>query len=135
MKKSDPIEPKFSLNASSINKILNSIPKTTRCFQTSNDGGYDGDLIGTVGYFLSQLPKALHENGSAMWNVGDRTVLLVEAVFISAHEVTPRADDDEVCVLLVYWETNQNFKFPVLGTRNASERLGAIDLSTNRRDR
>ena len=112
-------KPKFSLNASTLFKILKTIPSETRLFQTTNDGGYDGDFVGTVKEFLSLLNLTEKNSGDLMWNVHDRTVLLIELTFIVVDEIVPYEDDrsDEHCVLLMYAETDQNLDLPRIGTK------------------
>ena len=113
-------KPKFSLNASTLFKILKTIPSDTRVFQTTNDGGYDGDFVGTVKEFLSLLNLTEKSSGDLLWNVHDRTVLLIELTFIFAGEILPYDSDvfdDEHCVLLMYGETDQNLDLPRIGTK------------------
>ena len=115
----DPKKTIFSINAATLFKILKAIPSDTRLFQTTNDGGYDGDFVGTVKEFLSLLNLTENSSGDLMWNVHERTVLLIELTFIFVGELVPYEDDcyDEHCVLLTYGETDQNLDLPRIGTK------------------
>ena len=122
----------FFLDAASAFNILKAIPDHTRCFQTHQEGGYDGDFVGTVKEFVSTLEVVEKTCGDLRWNVHDKTVFLLELVIIRAAEITPKGDYDEHCVLLMYENANENLELPRLGTKEKPrdpKPMRSIDIS------
>ena len=100
-------KPKFVLDAATAFNILKTIPDHTRCYQTHQEDGYDNDFVGTV----------KEASGDLLWNVHDKTVVLIELLIIRAEEIIPDADCYEHYVLLMYADTNENLELPKLGTK------------------
>jgi len=122
----------FFLDAATAFNILKAIPDHTRCFQTHQEDGYDGDFVGTVKEFLSILDVAKKTCGDLRWNVHDKTVFLLELLIIRAEAITPGGDCDEYCVLLMYENEIENLELPKLGTKEKRpdpRYVRSIDLS------
>ena len=110
-------KPKYLLDAATAYNILKAIPDHSRGYQTHQEDGYDNDFVGTVKEFLSTFEDVKESSGDLLWNVHDKTVVLIELLIIRAEEIIPDADCYEHYVLLMYADTNENLELPKLGTK------------------